>query len=120
VNGEYERNGRKQYFILFVIFLLQALHVLGYMSAVYVPLEDIGIQLLRLRVVPGEPFIGVGNEDPTVRSAFHGTKDSCTSGSALEAYVKETFEGPRSIFLIDDLRQLQCTIRLSFSLVLVG
>jgi hypothetical protein len=77
-----------------VIFLLEGLHVLGDVSTDNVLLQGLGVQLLGLDVVTGEPLLVVGNVETTVRSTLQGTEDSVTGGGPLETDVEEDLERP--------------------------
>ena len=103
-----------------IVLLLERLHVLRHMPAEDVLLQDLGVELLGLRVVAGEALIVVRDEDTTVAGTLESTENTGTGGSAAETDIKEAREWTGSIFLIDGLSEGEFTIGLSYTLVLVG
>ena len=103
-----------------IIFLLQALHVLGNVTTVDVLLQHLSIKGFALRVVAGETLLGVGDEDTTIAGTLHGTEDTRTGRSPLQTDVEVALEGSGSVLLIKNLRKLQGAIGLRDTFVLVG
>lgn len=122
-----------------VILLLEGLHELGNVScekatrsafrscnqlersertSVNVVLERLGIELLGLGVVTRESVLGMRNEDSSVRSTLHRSEDTGTGRGTLESDVEEALERPGTI--LDRLGELESSIGLRLSLVLVG
>lgn len=87
-------------------------------TSVDVVLENLGIKLLRLRVVSRESVLGMRNEDSSIRSSLHRSEHTGTGRGALESDVEEAFERPGAI--LDRLGELESSVGLGLSLVLVG
>lgn len=90
------------------------------MTAVYVLLKNLSIELLRLRVVTGESLVGVGDEDTTVAGTLHGSEDARPSRRALQTNIEVALEWPGCVFVVEGFGEDKGTIWLSDTFVLVG
>lgn len=104
--------------VLFVIFLLEVLHVLGDVAAVNVLAECLGVELLALDIVSWETVFRVWDKDATIASTLHGCKDLAAGRGSLQADIKEGLE--RTWAILDSLDFLLCTIWLGKSFIFVG
>lgn len=82
--------------------------------------EDLGVELLRLRVETGEAVLRVGDEDATVRGTLHGTEDTVAGRGALETNVKEALERPGLVVAVELLGHDERAVGLGLALVLVS
>ena len=79
------------------------------MSTDNVLLQDLGVQLLGLDVVSGEPLLVVGNVKSTVGGTLQGTEESVTGGGPLETDIEEDLE--RSGLVISVHYAIHCMMR---------
>ena len=62
------------------------------MTAEDVLAKGVGVEFLAFLVVSGESLLVVGDVETTVRGTLQGTEDTSTSGSSVEADIKEGLE----------------------------
>ena len=103
-----------------IVLLLEGLHVLSNVSTEDVLLEDLGIKLLALGIVSREALLIVGDEDTTVRSTLHSTKDTRSSRRATKTDIEVAFERTGSILLIRTIVPLVSRLALRPSGSLLG
>ena len=60
---------------LFLVLLLETLHVLGHVKPEDVLPVHVGVELLALGVIAGEALLGVGDIESSVHSALQGSKN---------------------------------------------
>ena len=65
-----------------------------------------------------EALLRVGDKDSSIGGSLHGTEDTGTSRGAVKSDVEERLEGAGALLV--GLRELESTIGLGLSLVLVG
>jgi len=104
--------------VLVIVILLEVTHVVGNVTTIDVRAQDLGIELLGLGIVTGETVLTVGDEDTTIGGSLHGSKDTGSSGSALQTDIQEALEGTGSI--LNSLGHRDGTIGLRDTLVLVS
>lgn len=83
-------------------------------------LQHLGIDLLALWVIAGEPLLVVGDEDTAIASTLHGTEHTRARRRALETDVKVTFERSGSVLIVQRLGHGDVAIWLGDTLVLVS
>lgn len=78
----------------------ESLHVLRNVATEDVLPQGLSIEALALRVVSGETVLGVRDVETTVRSTFHGTEDTGTSGGLVETNIQMALEWAAGFIII--------------------
>merc|ERR1719436_1577394 len=76
--------------------------VVGHVTSEDVSAVNVGVQLLGLGVVAGEPLLRVGNVETSIDSSLHGGEDLSPSGGPSQTNIKTGAECSRSIVIVLD------------------
>jgi len=87
--------------VLLRILLEKGLHVLSDMSAKDVLAEDLLVDRLLLSVIADKATLAVGDDDTSVKSALHGTKDTSASACADKTDIEKSAERTALVELLE-------------------
>lgn len=94
----------------------KGLHVLGDVATEDILAKGVGVKFLRLDIETREAVLGVGDQNATIGSTFHGTEDTSTSGSAGKTNIEVSLERSAWLVALSGLSKLVLSISLLHTL----